>query len=260
MSRLALKAASYSIDGKSIVEGLDISADSGQVTAIVGPNGAGKSTALKLLTGLLTAHAGRAVIDTADVASLSRQEVAKRVTYVPQDAAADVAFTVRECVSMGRYCHRGRFAGETSADHEAIDAALAITDTTELADRWLNELSGGETQRVMLARGLATQSRFLLLDEPTANLDIDHELAILDLCKRLATEGRGIVLALHDLNSVFRVADTVYVLSTGRLAAAGEPTAVLTEELLAEVFRVQAEFGNVTGNTVLRFERKSSPR
>lgn len=255
MSTLELSSASFAIDGQQIVEGLDVVIDTGRVTAIVGPNGAGKSTALKLLSGLIVPSEGQAKLAGTDLATLARRELARKVTYVPQNVSADVAFTVRECVAMGRYCHRGRFEGETQQDANAIDDALATTDTVELADRWLNELSGGEAQRVMLARGLATESQYLLLDEPTANLDIDHALSILDICRRLADNGRAIVLALHDLNSVLRVADLVYVLSDGRVANSGSPTNALTPEVLSRVFRVNSHQETIGGETLLRFDR-----
>lgn len=255
MSTLELSSASFSIDGIQIVDSVDVFIETGRVTAIVGPNGAGKSTALRLLSGLIAPSDGQAILAGTDLATLARRELARRVTYVPQNVSADVAFTVRECVGMGRYCHRGRFEGETQQDADAIDAALATTDTVELAERWLNELSGGEAQRVMLARGLATESEYLLLDEPTANLDIDHALSILDICRRLADDGRAIVLALHDLNSVLRVADVVYVLSDGRVANSGSPGDALTPDVLAKVFRVNAQLATIGGETILRFDR-----
>ncbi len=256
MSVLELSAAAYAIDGKRIVENLDMRIARGRVTAVVGPNGAGKSTALRLLAGLLKPAAGRVMLAGKDIASFTRRELAQRVTYIPQDAAPDVAFTVRECVGMGRYCRRGRFEAETDRDRKAVEAALRITDARLLVDRWLNELSGGEKQRVMLARGLATESEYLLLDEPTANLDIDHALSLLDLCGEIAAAGRAVVLALHDLNSVLRVADFVYVLCSGRLGAAGKPRETLTADLLERVFRVKTEFAAVGSDTVLRFERR----
>ena len=245
MSVLELSAAAYAIGGKPIVEGLDIGIERGQLTAVVGPNGAGKSTALRLLAGLLKPEDGRAMLAGKDLGAFARRELARRVTYIPQGAAPDAAFTVRECVAMGRYCHRRRFQAETDRDKEAVEAALRATDTRHLAGRWLNELSGGEKQRVVLARGLATESEYLLLDEPTANLDIDHALSMLDLCSELAAAGRAVVLALHDLNSVLRVADAVYVLDGGRLSAAGRPREALTPDLLSRVFRVNARFAAV---------------
>lgn len=256
MSVLELSAAAYAVGGKTIVEGLDMRIESGRVTTVVGPNGAGKTTALRLLAGLAAPTAGRAVLGGKNLAAFTRRELAQRVTCIPQDAAPDVAFTVGECVGMGRYCRRGRFAAETERDREAVEAAMRITDTGHLGGRWLTELSGGEKQRVMLARGLAAEAQYLLLDEPTANLDIDHALALLDLCGELAASGRAVVLALHDLNAVLRAADAVYVLSGGRLCAAGEPREALTADLLERVFRVKAGFAAFGGETVLRFERR----
>ncbi len=257
MSVLELSSAAYAVGGKRIVENLDIRIESGRITAVVGPNGAGKSTVLRLLAGLPAPTDGRAMLAGKDLGVFTRRELARRVTYIPQDAAPDVAFTVRECVGMGRYCHRRRFEAETDRDIKAIEVALRITDTRHLVDRWLNELSGGEKQRVMLARGLATESEYLLLDEPTANLDINHALSLLDLCGELAAAGRAVVLALHDLNSVLRVADVVYVLSGGRLSASGKPGEVLTANLLERVFRVKAEFAVVGDDNMLRFERRN---
>ena len=255
MSVLELRGAAYAVGGKTIVEGLDVRIETGRVTAVVGPNGAGKSTALRLLAGLAAPTAGRAVLGGKELAAFTRREAARRVTYIPQDAAPEAAFTVRECVGMGRYCRRGRFEAESGRDRKAVEAAMDITDTRRLGGRWLTELSGGEKQRVMLARGLAAESEYLLLDEPTANLDIDHALALLDLCGELAAAGRGVALALHDLNAVLRVADEVYALSGGRVSAAGKPREALTADLLARVFGVKADFADAGGGSVLRFER-----
>ena len=144
MSVLELRGAAYAVGGKTIVEGLDVRIETGRVTAVVGPNGAGKSTALRLLAGLAAPTAGRAVLGGKELAAFTRREAARRVTYIPQDAAPEAAFTVRECVGMGRYCRRGRFEAESGRDRKAVEAAMDITDTRRLGGHWLTELSGGE--------------------------------------------------------------------------------------------------------------------
>lgn len=242
--------AGYAVGAAWLARGLDIAARPGTVSALVGPNGAGKSTALRLLAGLLHPSEGQILLDGTAVPSLSRPELARRVSYVPQDQSGAAAFTVRESVAMGRFCHRGRFQPESAEDRRAVREALELMDCAPLADRLPHQLSGGESRRVALARGLATQAQHLLLDEPTANLDLEHSLAILALVRRIAAEGRSVLIALHDLNSVLSTAQFAYVLNRGVLAAAGPPAEVLTAGTIRDVFSVRADLlGGVDGGT-----------
>ncbi len=167
--------------------------------------------------------------------------VARRIAFVPQDTHVDFAFTVAEILAMGRYPHRGRFAPESAVDHAAIRSAAEQCDIVNLLDRSIDTLSGGERQRVLIARSMAVQPEFILLDEPTANLDIEHSLEVLELCKALAAKGQAVVLASHDLNLVAFHATQIALLQCGRIVANGAPEQVLVPSTLEQVFNVRAE-------------------
>lgn len=251
--------AGYAVGDKWLVRGLDMEVRPGQVTAVVGPNGAGKSTAMRLLAGLLRPSAGSVLVNGEPAESLPRPALARQVSYVPAALPGRAAFTARECVSMGRYCHRGRFQPERESDRAAVTAALEATDCGHLSNRFLHELSTGESRRVALARGLATEARHLLLDEPTASLDIEHSLALLELIQRIAAAGRAVLVALHDLNSALSATQHVYLLDRGALHAAGKPGEVLTAGTIREVFSVEAEMLGSGQRGVFRFATKAVP-
>lgn len=238
---LSLRNAGIQIDGRSLIRAVSLSIESERVTAVVGPNGSGKSTVLRLLAGLWKPTEGLAELNGEDLARLPRQAIAREVTFVPQDTHVDFAFTVRDVVAMGRYPHVGRFDSLGPADNDAVGAAMARADVAHLEHRLANELSGGERQRVLIARSLATEAEAILLDEPTASLDIDHSLETLELLQELASEGKAVAVALHDLNAVMRWADRVALMNAGRLLAFGTVSDVLRDELIEPVFGVKVE-------------------
>ncbi len=253
---LRLDRAGLRIGGRHLVRDVTIEVAPGRITALVGPNGAGKSTLLRLLAGLWRPTEGHVTLDGTSLSRLSRRVLAQQISFVPQETGIDVPFTVRELVTMGRHPHLGRFDMPGPADAEAVDSALARADVAHLADRFVTELSGGERRRVVIARSLATGSRVLLLDEPTANLDIDHVIETLTLLRALAASGATVALALHDLNVVARWADEVTVLHDGRLRAAGPPALVLDDDLVASVFGVRVErLAAGDGRSTLVFHR-----
>jgi iron complex transport system ATP-binding protein len=239
-----------------ILQDFTIDLRPGMVLAVVGPNGSGKSSLLRCMAGLWPLTEGRIALEGRDLREISRPEVACAVTFVPQEAKLEFEFTVREIVSMGRYAHRGRFAGETSHDRNAVEEALVRADVAYLAERPVTHLSGGERQRVLIARSLATRSRILLLDEPTASLDVEHGLDILELCRSLANEGRTVAIATHDLNGACRIAERVALLDSGRLVGVGSPSTVLTSENLERAFHVRSEaVASRDGSPLLVFHR-----
>ena len=238
---LSLRNAGIQIDGRSLIRDVSLSVESESVTAVVGPNGSGKSTVLRLLAGLWQPTEGRAELNGDDLARLPRQAIAQKVSFVPQDTRIDFAFTVRDVVGMGRHPHVGRFDSLGTADLEAVDSALVRADVSHLEHRLVNELSGGERQRVLIARSLATEAEALLLDEPTASLDIDHSLETLGLLQELASDGKAVAVALHDLNAVMRWADQVALLNSGRLQAFGTVGDVVRDDLIEPVFGVRVE-------------------
>jgi iron complex transport system ATP-binding protein len=219
-----------------VLSGVSLDVRRGETLALVGPNGAGKTTLLRTINGLVTPDAGTVTVDGRRVDRLGARDLARLVATVPQETAVSFEFTVRELVAMGRTPYRSRFGGETPEDRAAVEDALARTDTAALADRPIGAVSGGERSRVLLARALAQETPALLLDEPTASLDINHQVRTLSLAAGL---DRTVVAAIHDLNLAARFADRIALLADGDLAAVGAPAAVLTAERLRSAFGVR---------------------
>lgn len=237
---LEARGVAFAYDDTRVFANVDFRLAPSELVMLVGPNGAGKSTLLHLLLGILEPSEGQVTLSGEPLAKLGRREIARRVALVPQSVRSDFTFTVRELVAMGRTPYLGRFRPEAAADVEAVDRALAATETTDLSDRYASDLSGGERQRVHLARALAQETKILLLDEPTANLDVQHQLHILGLVERLTRTGKAAVVALHDLSLAARYASRIVVLARGGVAADGTPEEVITEETLRLHFRIRA--------------------
>lgn len=232
----------FGVNGTAILKGVSLSLRPGEFVGLIGPNGAGKSTLLKVVSGLWREAQGYIELLGKPLSRYRPKEVAQRVAYVPQSTSLDFPFTAREIVLMGRSPHLGRFQLESPHDRTIAERAMRITETLPLAGRLVNTLSGGEQQRVLIARALAQEPRILLLDEPTNNLDIKHELAILDLIRALAHEqGLGVIAALHELSLAARFCDRIVLLDQGAVVAEGQPAAVLTPDTLAQVFGVEVE-------------------
>lgn len=212
----------------------------GQCWAIVGPNGAGKSTLLRLMAGLHEPHAGTVDVCGARIETLSGLDRARRMAFVPQHAPADLDFRVGDIVLMGRFPHRSFGLFESAQDYAAADRAMDITGTRALADRPLATLSGGEAQRVHLAAALAQETDILLLDEPTASLDLQHQLGIFGILQeRAAGDGLTVVAVTHDVNLAARFCTHVLVLDEGWSVATGPPAEILTPEVLRPVYGVE---------------------
>ncbi len=225
----------------------------GVVTALIGPNGSGKSTALRALARLHKIDAGSVQVDGAtgprDAASLTAKEFARTVAMLSQSRPHPSGLEVRDVVAYGRHPHRGRFAGLREVDRTAIDTALDLTGLTTMRHRPVDELSGGELQRVWLATALAQGTGILLLDEPTNHLDLRYQVETLDLIADLAARGTAVGVVLHDLDHAASVADEVVLMHAGRVHAAGAPAEVLTAENLTEVYdlRIDTETDAGTG-------------
>jgi iron complex transport system ATP-binding protein len=226
---------------RTILDDATLAVPSGAVTAILGPNGSGKSTLLRVLGGLWRPTSGEVMLDGKLLSTVKRSEVAQHVAFLPQDTRCDFAFTVEEIVAMGRLPHRGRFAPAGARDHDVIDEAIASCDLESLRTRTVDRLSGGERQRVAIARCLASEPAVVLLDEPTAHLDLDHALTVYALCRSLAAAGKAVVLATHDLAEAARVVTNAVLLREGRIVATGPPLEVLTPASCRDVFAVDTE-------------------
>ncbi|MDQ3552954.1 MAG: ABC transporter ATP-binding protein [Chloroflexota bacterium] len=225
------------IDGTEIVSDIDLEVRPGEVVGLVGPNGSGKSTLLRCAYRVLKPAGGIVTIEGDDIWRLSARETAQRAGVVVQETPPEFDLSVWEVVILGRAPHKGLFDGDTADDHRKVDEALARVDMEDFAERSFGSLSGGEKQRVLLARALAQDARLLVLDEPTNHLDIHFQLAIMDLVRKLRLTT---LAALHDLNLAAAYGDIVYVICAGRIVAAGSPEDVLEPSLIRDVFGVHA--------------------
>ena len=248
------EATELSVDlaRRRVLEGITFAVGGGVFVGVLGPNGAGKSTLLRAMAGLLPYH-GSLKLDGRDLDSWSPAERARRVAYVEQASALAFALTVRDVVELGRAPHRGWLAPLRADDAVAVDAALEAADVADLAGRPATALSGGERQRVALARALAQDAPALLLDEPTAHLDVRHQLSLLEHGRRLAASGRAVIGAFHDIGLAARFATRLLVIDRGRLVADGEPADVITPALLDGVFGVRAEVSEGPDGVAVRY-------
>ncbi len=244
-----------------LVRDLDLDLRAGSLVVLLGPNGSGKTTTLRLAAGLVAPTSGRVLLDGEPLdrsRGSSLRRLARRVAYVPQSYQSTFDFTVRELVAMARYPHHGRFAAPSLADRRQVEAALERLELVPLQHRIAHTLSGGELQRVQLARCLASEAHVLLLDEPTSNLDLAHGLEVLEVCRALADEGRLVVLTLHDLMAARRFADRVVLLQEGRLVDDGTPVQVLDAGNIRRVFAVEASELRSGSRSAYWFDRLQS--
>jgi iron complex transport system ATP-binding protein len=235
---LRIEALSFSYGALPVLGDLTLSLAPGEMAALLGPNGSGKSTLLNLSAGVLRPGGGRIGLNDADLAELSPRERARKVAMVPQSLSISFAFTVRELVSLGRTPHLSPLRGERREDLAAIARAMEQADVADLGDRLVGQISGGERQRAALAMALAQEPALLLLDEPTAHLDVHHQMGLLGLVRSLNREqGITVLAAMHDMNLAALWFDRILLLDEGRIAADGAPPAVLRPDLIERVFR-----------------------
>ena len=234
---IALSNVSLGYDHRAILHDVNIMAKPGQILGLVGPNGSGKSTLLKGIARVVELFSGRISIDGRDIKTMKRDELARLVAMVPQDPALPVAFTAFEVVLMGRTPHLGLLRYEGGQDLTIAWKAMEATHTESFAERRVSELSGGERQRLIIARALTQQPKAMLLDEPTANLDINHQVEILNLVKGLCREqSLTVIIALHDLNLAAQYCDWMVMLNGGNVHAEGTPLDILTAPNIKKVY------------------------
>lgn len=225
-----------------VLENISFNIEEGMFTSIIGPNGSGKSTLLKLLSNIYYSESGKILIDNKDINSFKKRDLARKIALVPQDTIIDYEFTVEEIVLMGRHPYKERFEKENTNDFEIVKEALDMTNTYHLKDRVITELSGGERQRVIISRALAQDPSIILLDEPTSHLDINHQIEILNLLKKLNKEkGTTIILVIHDINLGIRYSDEIIMLNKGRIIAKGTPEKVITKDNIELAYNMQVE-------------------
>jgi len=224
-------------DNRDVLHGVDFALYPGEFLGVIGPNGSGKSTLIRALTGILPLRQGEVRLNGRPLRAYHPREQAQQIAVVPQISVPAFAFSVREVVEMGRNPHLGRFRGLSAEDHAAVEEAIVLTDTAHLQHRSINQLSSGELQRVTIARALAQRPRVLLLDEPTAHLDLGHQLDIFELLTRLnAEQGLSVFCISHDLNLAAEFCRRLLLFSVGRVYATGSASEVITEEHLAAVY------------------------
>ncbi len=262
MSDLVVSGLTLSIGDKRLLDHVGFVAPGGALTGLIGPNGAGKSSLIGTLIGLHRADAGSMRFGDAELRELTPTQRARIVAYVEQSATTSERLTVADVVALGRLPHQSLWQQATAADEQAVAAAIAAFRLAPLASRLYQTLSGGEQQRVQMARALAQAPRLLLLDEPTSHLDIDGQLRTLTLLRGLAQGGRTVVMALHDLNLALRFSDHLVVLAAGRVVAEGAPTAVLTPALLQAVYGISARIVDLpeTGGPLIVYDRAADAR
>ncbi len=237
---ISVRDISVRFGEREVLRSVSFHVNPGEIVALLGPNGAGKTTLLRSLNGTLPLTKGAILLDGPSITDLSRREIAKNIAVVAQENETKFPITVMEFVLAGRFARGAAFGWETASDLDAARTSLVDCDLGTFGDRIMNELSGGERQRVVLARALAAETRVLLLDEPTANLDLAHQALMLKLVRnRCAERGAAAIVITHDLNLASEFADSVLLLRDGEMLASGPVAEVLTAENLQKVYDVQ---------------------
>jgi iron complex transport system ATP-binding protein len=258
VTSIDIRKVSFRYTDQWVIENLSFHVDRGEFCGIIGPNGSGKTTLLKILYGLIYPQKGLVFIDGGELRQMKRSDIAKKIAVLPQDTQISFPFTALEVVLMGRSPYLGRLQFEGREDFEIAERAMRLTDTLHASRRPINELSGGERQRILIARALAQEPEIILLDEPTSNLDINHQVEFYDLISRLNREKRLTILTVsHDINLASEYCRKIILLKAGRIFKMGSPKEVVVEESIRQVYgrRVLVDENPLTGSpriTLLR--------
>ena len=236
MTKLSLRQVEAGYGARAVLAGVDVQIEPGEFWGIVGPNGAGKSTLLRTISRALPPRAGAILLDGQDMARLEARDVARRLAFMAAEVRDGLAFRVEEYVSFGRTPYQNWLGQPRAADEQAVRQALAVTRTAALADRRLEDLSSGERQRVQLAQALAQEPQVLLLDEPTAHLDLNYQVEMMHLLGRVAASGTSLIAVLHELNLAIASCHKLLVVHAGRVLAMGPPATVITPAVMATVY------------------------
>jgi iron complex transport system ATP-binding protein len=251
---IQVRKLGFSYPGNSVLQNINFHVGAGTIVSIMGPNGSGKSTLLRLLRGRLKPETGQVCWNGAEAHLLARRDMARRVAVVPQQMQQPFGFQVREMVAMGRYIYQRALAGPSRRDWAIVDQALSDTDSSHLARRCSAELSGGELQRVMLARALAQQAPVMMLDEATSQLDMGHKRSICVLLKHLCHQGKTIVQVSHDMNSAAEISHKILLLdASGRQLGFGTPQEVLNVSNIETAYGVEVDIEHHPCTGQLRF-------
>ncbi|MEH6940620.1 ABC transporter ATP-binding protein [Bacillus sp. JJ722] len=241
MSILRTEALEATYEKFTVFKDLNIRLQEGQITTIIGPNGCGKSTLLKTIGRILKQKNGKVYLQDQDLSKIPTKQIAKYLALLSQNPIAPSQLKVEELISYGRYPHRNNVNKMTLKDQEIIEWAMEITKTTAFRYREMENLSGGQRQKVWLAMALAQETSILLLDEPTTYLDMAHQLEVLQIVERLNKEHNcTVVMVLHDINHAARFSHEIIAMKTGEIVTVGKPSTIITKEVLKEVFQIEA--------------------
>lgn len=222
-----------------VLKDISFNIEKGKFFSIIGPNGSGKSTILKLLNNLYTTKRGQILIEGNKISNYKKKALAKKIALVPQNTNLDYEFPVEDVILMGRHPYKGRFQKEDDNDYRIIEDVMEMTGTLELKSKLITEISGGERQRVIIARALAQDPSIILLDEPTSHLDINHQIEILNLLKDLnEKKGTTIIVVMHDLNLASRYSDEIIMINDGKIMDMGKPEDVITKKNIQEAYNL----------------------
>lgn len=234
---IVVDSLEFGYTNKSVLKDISFSVEKGQFISIIGPNGSGKSTLLKNLANIYSPLKGNIEIDGKNISNYNKKELARKIALVPQDTTISYDFSVFDVALMGRFPYIGRFEKESEKDYKMVVDALKLTNTFHLRDRSINEISGGERQRVIIARALIQEPDIIFLDEPTSHLDINHQIDLLTLLKNLNKEkNTTIILVIHDINLACRYSDKIVLMDDGKILSEGNPEEVITRENIEEAY------------------------
>ena len=236
MEGIELKEITAGYDKTTVLDSISLKIEVGEFLGIIGPNGAGKSTLLKVIAGTLSPCKGEVIINGKDINKYKKKELAQLQSVVPQQSLFTLPFKCIDVVLMGRFPYVKWF--ETTEDYEIAYEAMRLTDTYELKDKLIQEVSGGELQRVRIARAITQQASFLLLDEPTAHLDIHHEVRIFEILKNLNAHGMTVVITSHNINTVVAYAKRIAILHQGKMVKMGSPQEIIKKELIEQIYGI----------------------
>ncbi len=250
---LEVKNVSVKYDDREILSQVSFDITAGEIAVLIGANGAGKTTILKAINGGVAVAFGEVLLDGRSITRMRRREIAKKIAVVAQENETKFPVSVEEFILAGRFAHSSAFGWETEADEMAGELGMKACGLLEFRDRLMNELSGGERQRVVLARALAAETELLMLDEPTANLDLSHQALMFHLIReKCETAGLGALVITHDLNLAAAFADKIILLSGGRIIASGSPKEVLSAENLKRVYGIDVLIDENPSNGKIR--------
>lgn len=249
---LSFEDVSFAFEDREVIDRAGFSISPGSCTALIGPNGGGKTTLLRLAAGLLRPSSGHVLFEEAELTTLSRRELARRIALVPQHLEVPFSFTVQQIVEQGRTPYLSMWGGLKLHDRHAVERAIELTDIGPLRGRIFNELSGGERQRVKIALGLAQEPHLLLLDEPTQNLDFGRQMELMSLIRALHADGINVLAAVHDLALIPSSFDAVILVSPSECIRFGTPQQILRPEILEQAFQCPPPVWNIEAASLVR--------